>query len=252
LALLVLIGAAAYLAYSASKLSEEVQEAPRRPKPRGKTAQTGDIATYTNAIASLQTPPLWDASPVDPFHTERVKKGPDIVTPPPPTPGEPVSLIRIVRQPFRLIFKSYTGEGEHIGINFLTRSRTFFVDKVGMKIADKFYDTGYLIIKFDQKFIDVFNAATGSTNKVDVSELTIQHAGEDPIRLVLNKITEEKEPVAVAQCAEGGNAFNLHRQQEFDCAGKTWIVVDITSTQLIIMDKLSKEKHTISLNAVGR
>ena len=65
LALLVLIGAAAYLAYSASKLSEEVQEAPRRPKPRGKTAQTGDIATYTNAIASLQTPPLWDASPAN-------------------------------------------------------------------------------------------------------------------------------------------------------------------------------------------
>jgi hypothetical protein len=244
-ALLALISSAAFLAFKASALSEEVTQTIRSPKPKGRPWEPIDITIYTNAISCLQSPPQWTEGPsmfptgdrdITPVPTQQVI---------PEKPKDPVVLLGISRKPFKLMFMSYMGDGQDFAINFLNRSRTFFVPKVGMEIADRFGGTGYVIKKFVHK-IKTETVAGLPPHDVDVSELTIQHEGEEPVVLVLNRLTEEKEPVATVQCTDGGQTLQVSRQQTFDCGGKSYIVFDITSTQLIIMDKQSREKLTIT------
>ena len=121
--LLVLIASAGFLAFRVSALSEEISAAPGRLKLKGKRIATEDMTGYSNAIASLHSPPLWQE-----------------------------------------------------------RSPMFPPDKAP-------------------------------------------------------KTTEIQTPV---------QTFSIRRGQDFDCGGKSYNVVDITSTQVIILDKLPKEKHTIS------
>jgi hypothetical protein len=246
-ALVALIGSAAFLAFKASALNEEVEGTIRTPKPKGRLLEPVDIGTYTNAIGCLQAPPVWADGP-DFFSTGDVDKTPvNIAAPIIQEPTKPqIVLQSISRKPFKLIFQSYMGDGKNFAINLVTRSRTFFVPEVGMKIADRFEETGYVIRKFEHKTATENVPGLGQ-REVDVSELTIQHEGDDPIVLVLNRLTEEKEPVATIQCTEGNQTLQVSRQQSFDCGGKSYIVVDITSTQLIIMDKKSREKLTITV-----
>jgi hypothetical protein len=250
-ALLALIGSAAFLAFKASALSQEVAETIRSPKPKGRPLEPTDIGPYTNAIACLQAPPVW-ADAADMFATgDRLISETRPVVEGPVHPKDPVVLLGISRRPFKLMFKSYMGEGQNFAVNFLTRSRTFFVAEVGMEIADQFERTGYFIKKF-VRTNEVQNIPGVGPREVDTSFLIIQHEGDEPITLVLNRPTEEKEPVASVQCAEGNQTYAVSRGQKFDCSGKTYIVVDITSTQLIIMDKQSREKSTINPAIGGR
>jgi hypothetical protein len=245
-ALLALIGSAAFLAFKATALSEEVTETIRSPKPKGRPLEPVDIGPYTNAISCLQAPPVWAEGP-DLFPTgDRDVTPASATTPVPEKPKDPIVLLNISRKPFKLMFMSYMGEGQDFAINFVNRSRTFFVPKVGMEIGDRFGGTDYIIKKFERK-TKTETLPGIPPHDVDVSELTIQHEGEDPIVLVLNRLTEEKEPVATVQCTEGGQTMQVSRKQTFDCGGKSYIVVDITSTQLIIMGKQSREKLTISV-----
>ncbi len=247
--LLVLIGSAAFLVFKVSALSEEIADAPHRPKPKGQSAQPGDLAVYSNALASLQSPPLWqDRGPLFPETKILFEPKTNIVL----VATNQIAVLQIEHKPFKLIFRSYTGHGQNFQVDFLTGRRSFFVEKVGMEIADKFGGTGYVISKFEQKFTPVFNKSLNVTNEVDISELTIQHPGEDPIVMVLNTVKEEKEPVATVQCPDGVQSFLVRRGQEFKCIGKTYNVVDITSTQVIILEKISKEKRTISLPDVRK
>jgi hypothetical protein len=250
-ALLALIGAAGFLAFKASALSEEVSETIRSPKPKGRALDALDIGAYTNAIASLQGPPTW-ADATDPFHCgdiilREAIQAPQIVT----STAEPYTVLGVNRRPFKLIFKEYQGEGRRFQINVLTiPPRTYFVEEVGMPITDQFGVTGFKIIKFEHKTVTI-NVPGIGPREVDASELTIQKEGEDPIVLVFNRVTEEKLPVASIQCT-GGSIVYPSRGNEFDCGGKTYIVVDITPTQVIIMDKLSKEKHIHNIPGVGK
>ncbi len=247
--LLVLIGSAGFLVFKVSALSEEIADAPHRQNPNGTNAPLGDLSMYSNAIASLQSPPLWqDRAPLFPETTFIDKPPTDI----PLVPTNQIAVLQVIHQPFKLIFRSYTGSGQNFQVDFLTRLRSFFVEKVGMEIADKFEKIGYEISKFEQKFTPVFNPSLNRTNEVDVSELTIQHPGEDPIVLVLNTVKEEKEPVAIVQCPDGVQSFPVRRGEQFNCTGKTYNVVDITSSEVIIVEKLSKEKRTISLPDVRK
>lgn len=251
-ALVALIGAAGFLAFKASALSEEVSETIRSPKPKGKPLDPLDVGTYTNAIVSLQAPPTW-VGDADPFKTgdiikseTPVNKGPDIVL------ADPYAVLSVSRRPFKLVFKSYLGDGRNFQISVLTYPpRTYFVEEVGMDISDQFGKTGFKIIKFERRSQTVDVPGIGPREE-DVSELTIQREGEDPIILVYNRLTEEKLPVASVQCTGGSQVFSVSRGQEFECGGKTYIVVDITPTQVIIMEKLSKEKHTHNIPGVSK
>jgi hypothetical protein len=249
-ALIVLIGSAGFLAFRASALSQEVSTAQFRPKPKVKTVQPGDMGSYSNAIASLLSPALWQTRDVDPFGSKRIviDSGPPKAI---PVQGDPIAVAQIIRQPFKLIFRSYTGQGENFQVDFLTGRRSFFVRKVGDKVADQFGDTTYVTTRFEPKTKTVFNRGLSTNLEVDVSQLTIQHPGDDSIVMPLNKVVEEKEPVAMAQCAGGVQQFQIRRGQDFDCGTNTYNVVDITSTQVIIVDKLTKEKRTIK-PAVGK
>ncbi len=245
LALLILISSAAYLSFKVSSLSEEIQEAPHRQVQKGKVAQAMDLTSYTNAMAQLAQPPLWTNPPVMfPPDNPLPRPGPDISTNQ-LTSNLPV-LIQVQHQPFKLLFKQYSGDGQNFQINFLTRARTFFVSHVGDPIKDQFGDTGYRITKFDQKKIMVDDASLGRKIEKDISELTIQHEGEDPILLVLNQVTEQREPVAIVLCKGSSQQQQLSRQQQFECVGKNYIVVDITQNQMLIKDTQSGEMQTIS------
>jgi hypothetical protein len=251
-ALLALIGSAAFLAFKASALSQEVSETIRSPKPKGRALDPADIGAYTNAIVSLQAPPTW-ADGADPFATgDRIvsvegPKQPDL----PPT-ADPYTVLGVSRRPFKLMFKEYQGEGRRFQVNVLTvPPRTYFVEEVGLPITDQFGKTGFTIMKFEHKTTMVNVSGIGEQER-DVSELTIQREGDEPVVLVFNRVTEEKLPVASIQCTTGGQIAYVSRQQEFDCGGKSYIVVDITSASVIIMDKLSKEKHIHSTPGVGR
>jgi hypothetical protein len=250
-ALLALIASAVFLAIKVSALSEEVEGAIHR-KPKGRTLEPGDVGLYTNAIARILQPPLWTDNNVDMFRTGEIDITPKTTDGGTITPTlEPYRVLEVTRRPFKLIFKSYTGDGHNFQINFVTHARTFFIAEVGMEIADKFGNTGYVIKKFERKQVTQQVPGVGP-REVDVSELTIQRNGDDPIVLPYNRLVEEKEPVATIQCTDGGRELYLSRQQEFSCGSKTYIVVDITPTQVIIMDKLSKEKRTHSVSGIGR
>jgi hypothetical protein len=148
--------------------------------------------------------------------------------------------------PFNLLFMAYSGDGHNFQLNFLTRSQTFMVPEVGMEVWDRFSKTktGYIIKKFEQKTITVTEG--GITKDKDVSELTLQHEGDEPIVMVYGQIKAGREPVARISCK--GSMLLVRRDQRFDCENTTYNVVDITPKQMIIIDVKSGEKQIIPLS----
>ncbi|MCG3148128.1 MAG: hypothetical protein PCFJNLEI_01570 [Verrucomicrobiae bacterium] len=247
--LIALIGCAAYLGYRVAKLSEEVQDTPRLSRGKNKaTVEATPTSIYSNALTAFQVPALWQSNAVDPFQTQFVPPPP----PPPPTnlpKGLAVTLSRVIRQPFKLIFKSYTGDGENFQIDFLTGNQSFIIKKVGDRIAhrsiNKTSDTGFTITKFEKKFTRVYNPSIDVTNTVDISELTIEKEDSTRILLILDKVAQEREPIAVLICTIDNQEQRLRTGGEFSCDGKTYKVIDINPTQVIIEDIQTSEKHTI-------
>ena len=246
--LVVLLGVALVLWRKVDTLSEQVAAGLSGPTGKTNLALTR-TAEYSNTIAAIQAPANWKTSPLDPFHT-----GIEIYTPPPTNtngpvkpilPVKPFVLKTITRKPFRMIFKSYTGLGENFAVS--EGKRTFFISKVGDKIwssIDK-YDTGFVVSKFEKKesLIDV--PGIGKHLR-DTSELTIQRGTEPPILLVLNRITEEREPEAVIICQLDNLDLPVRKGQHVVCGGKLYNVVDITLKQVLIVDDETREKLTIS------
>ena len=248
--LVVLLGVALVLWRKVDALSDQVAAGLSGPTGKTNLALT-PTADYSNTIDAIKSPANWQVSPIDPFHT-----GVEIYTPPPsgPTnnapkiiiPVKPFALKSITRKPFRMIFKSYTGLGENFAIS--EGKRTIFVPKVGDKIwssIDK-YDTGFIVTKFEKKesLIDV--PGIGGKHLRDTSELTIQRGSEPPILLVLNRITEEREPEAVIICQIDNLDLPVRKGQHVVCGGKLYNVVDITLKQVLIVDDETREKLMIS------
>lgn len=246
--LVLLIGCAAYLGYRVAKLSDEIQNAPQKAKNKPKaTVSATPTGIYTNAITLLQAPALWSASPVDPFQTR-------FTTPPPPPPRPPrgpaVSLVKIIPQPFKLKFQSYNEPGGDFAINFISRNKTIFIKKIGLEVADQFERTGFFITKFNKKIVETYNKSLNVTNKVDISELTIAKPDAPPIVLVLGKVAQERERVALVLCNRDNQETRVRKDDEFACGGRTYKVIDITAQQVLIEDTQSKEKIPISLPGV--
>jgi hypothetical protein len=244
LALLLLIASAAILSFKVGALSQEIQEAPRRAKAKVKPVQPVNLEPYSNAIEAVQEPPLWTNKPM-PIFTSGSAPASSVDSPQAKeTEGKLPVLVQVLRMPFELLFKSYTGDGRNFQLNFLTVSRTFVVPEVGMEVGDRFSKTGYIIKKFEKKKIPT--SVGGITREKDVSELTLQHEGEEPIVLVYGVTTAGREPVARISCK--GSMLLERRLQRFNCADATYNVVDITSTLMIIIDEKSGEKLTIPLS----
>src|ERR1700735_5692022 len=196
-ALILLIVSAVLLALKVSALSTELDEAPRKaPKPQ--LAPHIPLQIYSNAIQAVADPPLWSTN-VPPrifsqqaYVEHKTNDYGGIVS----TNGLPI-LLAVVHKPFTLLFKTYSyddakGEGYNFQLNFQYRAHTFFIQSVGDPIKDRYgsgktagEDTGYKVVKFEKKSKTVDDPALGGQHQVDVSELTVQHTGNNPKALVL-------------------------------------------------------------------
>lgn len=252
LALLVLIGTAVYLAMKVGALSKQIQEAPFRTGPKGKGVATTALTPYENALTALTTPPLWTnpASGLFGFVQGATDSSNQTVTPLVRLPD--IMLQRVLREPFKLLFQECTWdetakEGRNFQINFLTKSRSFFVPRVGMPVADDFESTGYTIARFERKTVTVDVPGIGKRER-DVSEITLKREGEEPITLVKGRIAEPN-PLALLICRAAPEPLRVRPGDTFDCIGRSYKVVDITATQAIILDTKSGEKQTLALPA---
>jgi len=249
-ALLALIGVAGLLAWKVEKLSEFVnaglsgpsRKLPLKPTPTG---------AYSNAIAGLTSPTLWQTNSADPFHTDieviRPTQGLTQIVAQAKVLTKPFTLDRITRQQCKYVFKSYIGQGEHFAIN--DGRRTFIVAKVGGKIwspTPPVYDTGFVVTKFEKKEVFVEKPGIPGKSARDVSELTIQRGTEPPLVLPLNQIIDEREPAALIICMADNQNQSVRKGQSILCGGRIYNVVDITLRQVIIVDEQTKEKLTIS------
>jgi hypothetical protein len=248
-ALLILIASAISLALKVGALSTEIQEAPRRPKPKGEAVKPTGLGDYTNAIVSLKEPTLWTINPSG-MWGEDIRKTPTetSITPVFTNTGPRIVLARVAHQQFKLRFDAYSGKGENFQLNFQFRPRTFFVPAIGMEVGDQFEHTGYMLAKFESKTCRTIVPGVGE-REVDCSEVTLQRANEHPILLVLGKPTEEDEPVATILCVGESRPREVRRGQEFECEGTTYKVVDIAPKQMIIVEKQTGKKHTIGSTA---
>ena len=96
---------------------------------------------------------------------------------------------------------------------------------------------------FTDKIVD--DPSVGGKREKDVSELTVQHAGDNPVMLVYLQETEEQEPVAKVRCGSGGLDKKYRRGQQINCNGRTYKVVDIDPKQMVIVDTLTEEQRVI-------
>ncbi len=194
-------------------------------------------------------------SAVEPFNP--IPVGPVISMPTGPTtnpaaPEFPVTLLSVVRKPFKLLFMAYsydaTTGGYNFQINFQFRSRTFFIPAIGDIIKDHYEDTGYRIAKFERKSTVIDDPTFRSKRDKDLSELTVQHEGNNPVVLVLGNESEDQEPVAQVRCAGDLQPGEYRRGQLFTCKGGTYKVIEIDTNlkQMKIVDTQTQEQHTIN------
>jgi hypothetical protein len=248
-ALLILIVSAISLALKVGALSAEIQEAPRRPKPKGASVKPTDLGDYTNAIVSLKEPTVWVIDPSGMFGEGIRKFSPDAaVTPVFTNTGPRIVLLRVAHRPFKLRFDAYSGNGANFQLNFQFRSRTFFVPAIGMEVGDQFEHTGYILTKFEPKTCRAVVPGVGE-REVDCSEVVLKRPDENPIVLALGRPAEEEEPVATITCGGELRPREVRRGQDFECEGVTYNVVDIALRQMIIVEKQTGKKHTIPLTA---
>lgn len=255
LALLALIVAGAMLMSRIDALQQNVNASPLgSKKPKDKLPPVDEVP-YTNAMVQLEKPLLWGPFDHDPF-IRPVDVEPEIIDlPPEPRYTNDVTLIGARFVPFKLLFKSYSSDeenktGRDFQINFQYRSHTFFVSGTNSPIADLEVDTGYRTIKFERKHVVVQDPTLNAPVQQDISELTIQHPGDEPIKLVYGKTAHEKEPVAKIQCTpefDPPRQYEVRRGQRFECEGHAYIVVDITPKQVVIKDAKTDEQRTLDV-----
>jgi hypothetical protein len=248
--LLALIVSAILLALKISDLSAGLGVTPS-VVAKVTAAPRAVIGPYSNAIQQLAQPPLWTNVPVKMF--DPISLVPVIAA----SPGSnefPVVLMKVTRLPFKLLFMTYsydasTNVGYNFQINFQFRKRTFFTRAVHDSIKDHYEDTGYQIVKFEKKLTTVNDPTLNRTREKDVSELTVQHAGNNPVLLVLGQEAEEHEPVAQVRCTATGPTQDYRRGQLIECQRKTYrivdIVVDSDPKRMVIVDTQTQEQHII-------
>ena len=248
-ALLALIVSAILLALKISSLNSELEATPIAASKVGAVPRA-PVEIYSNAILALAQPPLWTNVPVKMFDPKTI--GP--VFQPAASNDFPVILMKVARMPFKLLFMTYsydasTNVGYNFQINFQFRKRTFFTRAIGDGIKDRYEDTGYRIVKFEKKSALVNDPSLGGKRDKDLSELTVQHAGNNPVQLVLGQEAEEHEPVAQVRCTSAGPTQDYRRGQLIECQHKTYriidIVVDSDPKRMVIVDTQTQQERVI-------
>lgn len=241
-ALVLLILAAASLLYKIN----DIQSGLELPPPGNKPLTAPDLALYSNAMADIKSPPRWaNPHPAALFPPVAVT----VVTNVPEKPL-PFRVEGVVRRPFLLQFKTYIWDAQNqqprnFQINFLTVNRSFFIEKVGMEIADRHGKTGYVIQKFERKTRMVKVPGIKAEREEDVSEITIKHEGEEPITLINGKITHYPKRYARIVCEGQPAPLEVPGGESFRADKKTYKIVDINDKEVVIEEQTKqRKKHT--------
>jgi hypothetical protein len=90
---------------------------------------------------------------------------------------------------------------------------------------------------------------------LDISQLTVQAPGEEPMKLEINKPARTREPYAYAGCqwcdtnklvvVQGPRQF-VRRGARITCNGKTYNVVDIKPNRMIIVGPSESETNVLT------
>lgn len=249
-ALLVLIGTAGYLAKKVTQLRQQVQDAPLRLPTKGKPVRPVVMDAYQRELARLKSPVLWTIPAGSMFPNNPIPTNGPGPPPPPPPPKPTPALRQVIREAFRLRFDAYTWdaakkEAHAFQINFPGRRRTYFVENIGQPVPEPGETNRYVLVKFEKKSALVAVAGMDPIER-DVSELTMQRAGDEPILLVLGRITEPN-PEALVQCGTDPQQQRLRTGGVFECNSRNYKVVDIAPTQMVIEDLKNGEKQIIPL-----
>jgi hypothetical protein len=249
-ALLVLIGTAGYLAKKVNQLRQQVQDAPLRLPTKGKPVRPVVMDAYQRELARLKSPVLWTIPAASMFPNNPVPLTNATTNVVIRTTPVTIALRQVIREAFRLRFDAYTWdaakkEAHAFQINFPGRRRTYFVENVGQPIPEPGETNRYVLVKFEKKSALVAVAGMDPIER-DVSELTMQRAGDEPILLVLGRITEPN-PEALVQCGTDPQQQRLRSGGVFECNSRTYKVVDIAPTQMVIEDLKNGEKQIIPL-----
>ena len=203
-----------------------------------------DMRKYAEALNAIQHPSVWTPSPVELFYSHM---GSSVAA----ISNKPIAYLRFEQLPFDLLFKAYSWDtAKKAAFNFQISlrdlTRTYFVVAVGDLVKDKFGDTGYSIVKFEQKAESVYNPSLGHNMEADRSEITLERSGEDPIVLELGKVHLRTEPVATIVCREDPQKeIQTRLNQSITCPSNTYIVVDINEKQMVIRDSIAGKQDII-------
>jgi hypothetical protein len=244
-ALLLLILVAAGLVFKINSITTALH----LPQPGDKPLAAIDLGPYSNAMANLKSPPRWTNPSVAALFPPRAFK---VIQA--PEWKNPFTLESVVRRPFVLRFLAYNQlSTNNFQVNFLAEDqrtvlRSFFIDKVGMEIADRFGKTGYFATKYEHKIEKV--QRSGITLSEDRSELTVQHEGEDPIVLVLTRPTTYPKRYARIQCLDKAEPLEVPAGETFEYQNRIYKVIDISDKEVIIEDSKSKKKLPVRPSSV--
>ena len=217
---------------------------PVRMFPKGELIEPLDPGPYTNAIAQLMNIPLWTHIYQDPFGITKIEDQEPVVTFP---EGSTFFIEKVYREPFKLLFKAYTGDGSNFQLNFRDFRKTFIIRSVGDYVKDAFEDTGYKIISFEKRISEEEGPSIQYPRGKDRSLLTLEHESEKPIVLQLGKQAEQEEPVAQIRCISSQQRMTVRRGFPFTCADKEYNVVDIAHDRMLVVESETKEQITVNV-----
>ncbi len=248
LALLVLIGTAGYLALRVGALTKLVQDSAQQTQNKGENIRPIDPNAYKQALTALESPFSWSYPASNTFGIAPLPEKPPTNDGPVVTPS-PLELLQVQTKQFKLLFRAYNWDREAgTGRNFQlsSKSRTYFINEIGQPIPDPSETNKFTVSKFQRKIIEVDVPGIGKQER-DASELTLTRADEEPITLVLDRVSAPN-PVALIRCRRRPEEPVLVKQGDtFDCAGVAYKVVDITSTQVLILNPRTGEEVTLKL-----
>ena len=155
-------------------------------------------------------------------------------------------LQRVIKKPFRFIFKSWFGNPEQ------PESLDFQIETVDLKQPTQFVKmnaevrgTSFKVTKFEMKsFVD------SNQIRKDASELSLQSEDGESMVLVVEKTGNLPKVFVRFKYLWNGTEFEVKQGQEFALepdAGRKYKVIDISSTQALVLDVASGQSVAIPL-----
>lgn len=152
-------------------------------------------------------------------------------------------LKQFVKNPFRMVFKSYYGEPDK------TESLSFQINPLDYRLPSQLLRMNdsvaeqFKIIKFEKKV-----SLDASGIEQDLSELTLQNESGEIVVLPLNKVVNSPRTFGIFKFLADGSEFRVQRGQEFSCGTesvKKYKLIDINPTEALIQSVDGGQSMTV-------